>query len=406
MFVSQVWLIDLGLIIGFYAAAIVILFIALIPGFLNMFLLTSLVLDKPSLLNLDVVYPPISILIAAFNEEKTLPDTFKSLRESHYPAEMEIILIDDGSSDHTLEIAESQGPPGIVILTPGHGGKANALNAGLERATHEIVLTIDADTYLNPEALKRLIARFLQSPPNTAAVAGCVLARNSRENTITRMQEWDYFIAINSVKRQQALYQGTLVAEGAFSAYLKKDLLEGQGWPDVIGEDIVLTWSLLAKGYPIGFEPTAVGFTNVPTSLQGFYRQRKRWARGMIEGLRIHGGIFRWSRSRLAQLFVIIDFLFPLMDFGYTFIFLPGVVLALFGHYYIAGPMTLLVLPLTFFIIYVMFLKERRIFETLGLEVRRGSLGVLLYALFYQIIMSPVCVIGYWQEIFRLSRKW
>jgi poly-beta-1,6-N-acetyl-D-glucosamine synthase len=406
MFVSQVWLRELGLIIGFYAAAIVILFIALIPGFLNMFLLASLVLDKPGALNLDVVYPPISILIAAFNEEDTLPDTFKSLARSDYPAEIEIIFIDDGSEDRTLEIAEFQGPPGIIILTPNHSGKAGALNAGLKRATHEIVLTIDADTYLHPEALKRLIARFLQSPTNTAAVAGCVLARNSRENTITRMQEWDYFIAIDSVKRQQALYQGTLVAEGAFSAYLKKILLEGDGWPDVIGEDIVLTWSLLAKGYPIGFEPTAVGFTNVPTSIKGFYYQRKRWARGMIEGLRIHGRVDRWSRARLAQLFVVIDFLFPLMDFGYTLIFLPGVVLALFGHYYIAGPMTLLVMPLTFTIIFILFIKERRIFKVLGLGVRRGRLGVILYALLYQIIMSPVCVVGYLQELLGLTRKW
>jgi poly-beta-1,6-N-acetyl-D-glucosamine synthase len=406
MLVSQAWLIDLGSVIGYYAAATVILFIALIPGFLNMFLLTSLILDKPGDLNLDVVYPPISILIAAFNEENTLPDTFMSLAQSDYPSEIEIILIDDGSDDGTLEIARRQGPPGIIILTPGHGGKASALNAGLKRATHEIVMTIDADTYLHPQALKRLIARFLQSPTNTAAVAGSVLARNSRANTITRMQEWDYFIAINSVKRQQALYQGTLVAQGAFSAYLKKNLLEGGGWPDVIGEDIVLTWDLLSKGHPIGFEPTAVGFTNVPTSIGGFYRQRKRWARGMIEGLKIHGRIYRWSRARLAELFVVIDFLFPFMDFGYTFIFIPGVVLAMFGHYYIAGPITLLVMPITFSIIFVMFLKERRIFNQLGLKVRRGRLGVILYALFYQVIMSPVCVVGYVQEIFGFSRKW
>lgn len=108
----------------------------------------------------------------------------------------------------------------------------------------------------------------------------------------------------------------------------------------------------------------------------------------------------------MAQLFIIIDFLFPLMDFVYTFIFLPGVVLAPFGHYYIAGPMTLLVLPLTFTIILIMFIKERRIFETLGLGVRRGRLGVILYALLYQIIMSPVCVVGYAQEIFGFSRRW
>lgn len=406
MFIAQVWLTDLSDHVGFYASVIIILFIALIPGFLNMFLLASLILDRPPMLTLDVVYPPISILIAAFNEEDTLQDTFKSLEESDYRGDIELILIDDGSTDKTVEMAKKYGPAGIIILTPEHGGKARALNAGLALASHDILVTLDADTFLHKDALTRLIARFLREPTGTAAVAGCVLARNSRENVITKMQEWDYFVAINSVKRQQALYQGTLVAEGAFSAYLKSCVLEGEGWPDVIGEDIVLTWNFLARGHAVGFEPTAISFTNVPKNLKGFYKQRKRWARGMIEGLKAHGRLTNWSRLRLTQLFVVIDFLFPVMDFAYTFVFLPGIVLAMTGHFFIAGPMTLLVLPLTILIIYIMFRKERKIFDELGLKVRHGKVGVIFYAIFYQIIMSPICVIGYFQEIFGFARKW
>jgi poly-beta-1,6-N-acetyl-D-glucosamine synthase len=400
------WINDLSAYVGAFGAIIMILFIALIPGFLNMFLMFSLLLDKPQALNLDINYPPITILIAAYNEELSLGETFRSLRESDYPGPIEAILIDDGSTDGTLDEARKHGPAGLIVETVEHGGKAKALTAGLARATHDIVLTIDADTFLQHEALRRIIARLLEHPETHAAVAGCVLARNSRDNLMTRMQEWDYFAAINSVKRQQSLYQGTLVAEGAFSAFFKKYLIETGGWPNVIGEDIVLTWDLLKKGYVVAFEPTAVGFTNVPINLKGFYRQRRRWARGMIEGLRLHGWIGKWKRLRLAELFVTIDFVFPFLDTFYTLVFIPGIFLALTGRFFIVGPLTLLVLPITFLILFVMYFKERRIFDELGLKVRKNPLGIFFYAAFYQLIMSPVCVVGYFQEIFGLNKKW
>lgn len=403
---SMPWINDLSAFIGGFAAIVTVLLIALIPGFLNMFLLFSLLLDKPPALNLDIDYPPISILIAAFNEELYLAETFRGIRESDYPGRVEVILIDDGSTDDTLDEARRAGPADLIIVGVEHGGKAKALTAGLSRASHAIVLTIDADTFLQHEALRRIVARLLEHPERQAAVAGCVLARNSRDTFMTRMQEWDYFAAINSVKRQQALYQGTLVAEGAFSAFFKKYLEETGGWPNVIGEDIVLTWSLLEKGYVINFEPTAVGFTNVPSRLKGFYRQRRRWARGMIEGLRLHGWIGKWKRPRLAELFVTIDFVFPFLDTFYTAVFLPGVILALTGRFFIVGPLTLLVIPITFLILYVMYFKERRVFKELGLRVRKNPFGVFFYAIFYQVIMSPVCVVGYFQEIFGFNKRW
>ena len=83
--------------------------------------------------------------------------------------------------------------------------------------TTPYVLTIDADTLLHPEALDRIVSRMESAPADTVAVAGTVLVRNSRTNLMTRMQEWDYYLAIASEKRMQGLYQSTLVAQGAFS---------------------------------------------------------------------------------------------------------------------------------------------------------------------------------------------
>ena len=120
-----------------------------------------------------------------------------------------------------------------------------------------LVSTIDADTLLMPYSLKRAVARLLSSPPDTVAVAGAVLVRNSRDNLLTRAQEWDYFLGIATVKRGQALLQGTLVAQGAFSVYDTTALKLAGGWPDRVGEDIVLTWRMLLQGGRCVFEPTA-----------------------------------------------------------------------------------------------------------------------------------------------------
>jgi cellulose synthase/poly-beta-1,6-N-acetylglucosamine synthase-like glycosyltransferase len=100
------------------------------------------------------------------------------------------------------------------------------------------------------------------------------------------MQPWDYRLGINGVKRMQAAYNTALVAQRAFSAYWTDDIRAVGGWPDAIGDDIVLTWSLMLSRGIVQYEPTALGFTQVPDYVRQFVRQRSRWARGMFEGLR------------------------------------------------------------------------------------------------------------------------
>ena len=173
----------------------------------------------------------------------------------------------------------------------------------------------------------------------------------------------------------------------------------------MIGEDIVMTWSLIKSGWRIGFEPTAIGFTSAPTTFKGFYRQRKRWARGMIEGLKQHGELV-WKSSRLSAFFVGVDFIIPVIDLFYAFVFLPGVVLALFGYYYVVGLLTLLVLPLAFLIVVAMYKKQKAVFNLLNLKVRQNFAGFLVDMLAYQVIMSPICVIGYVQELLGTTKRW
>ena len=190
-------------------------------------------------------------------------------------------------------------------------GKHHALNTALADVTTPIVVTVDADTLLHPEALTYLIARVTSRPQDqhVCACAGALIAENANHNFLTRMQGWDYRLGINGVKRTQAAYNSALVAQGAFSAYWTDDIRAVGGWPDAIGEDIVLTWSLMASRGLVQYEPVALAETVVPERLSHFMRQRSRWARGMIEGIRINPP-HRQPRV-LAKFVAGIDYLVP-----------------------------------------------------------------------------------------------
>lgn len=407
IWIARSWANDLGQIVSMPFAWIIIIFIAIIPGFLNINLIISIILDHPPKLLFKNKLPAITILIAAYNEEDSIEETIRGLRNQSYPGRFKVIMVDDGSTDNTIKKTQklTKDFKGFSVLKAKHGGKANALNFGIKRVKTRIVVTIDADTFLHPEALKRIVTRFMQSPPKTIAVAGTVLVKNSRKNFLAQMQEWDYFCAIASVKRQQGLFQGTLVAQGAFSAFITEAIRDVGGWPDVLGEDIVATWALLKRGYSIGFEPTALGFTVVPTEFRKFVRQRERWARGMIEGLKRHGDIVI-KRPGIPSFFISIDFLFPLLDGFTSFVLIPGIVLAIFGKFWIVGPVTVLVLPITFAIIAIMIRKQKKVFGLLGLKIRKNILGLIFYVLIYQFMLSPVSFFGYFKEIFKTRKKW
>jgi biofilm PGA synthesis N-glycosyltransferase PgaC len=407
LWLSRTWIRTLGHDITMPLAVLVIVGIALIPGYLNIQLLTSIMLDRPPLLRFDVEFPEITLLIAAYNEEGSIAETLDYALNSDYPGQLQIAVVDDGSTDRTRELVAEYAArdPRVRLLAVDHGGKANALNAVLATVSSPLVATIDADTLLMPYSLKRAVARMLASPPDTVAVAGAVLVRNSRENMLTRAQEWDYFLGIASVKRGQALLQGTLVAQGAFSVYDATALRLIGGWPNRIGEDIVLTWRMLLQGGRCVFEPTAVAFTEAPANWAAFARQRRRWARGMIEGLRDHG-FSLLKRMDFYSHSVAGNFLFPLLDATFTFAFLPGVVLAATGNFEIAGPMTLMVLPLNAVLGGIMFLHQRRVFAAVNLRVRDNRRGLLFYFFCYQFVMSPISLAGYTLEAVRARRAW
>jgi biofilm PGA synthesis N-glycosyltransferase PgaC len=411
VWLSQTWLGELSHVIGFGLALTVIVFIAYVPGFMNAFLIGSILSDRRPQRREFARYPDLCVLVACYNESGNIDDTLLSLARQDYTGNVEVVVIDDGSTDDTLALARAsavalsrEGLRIRVLAQPRNRGKSAALNRGLAETGQRLVITVDGDSYLRSDALRKITQRFLSDPSGTVAVAGAVLVRNSRENWLTRAQEWDYFHGIAAVKRMQSMYHGTLVAQGAFSLYTREALEQVGGWPECVGEDIVVSWALLATGARIGYCEDACLFTNVPAKVGQFSRQRQRWSRGLMEAFARHGRLL--FKARMSTLFIWWNLLFLPLDLAYTLAFLPGLVLALFGYYWIAGLMTLLVLPLAMLWNAVIFGVQTRMFKKQDLHVRRNIGGFLFYTLGYTMLLQPVCVLGYTAELLRLRKTW
>ena len=409
---SRPWLVDLARVVGPALALPIIAFIAYVPGFMNAFLLASILLDRRPARAIPSRYPGVSVLIACYNEAPHIAETLRSVALQGYPGELEVLVLDDGSTDDSVDVAlgaiaameAADRAVFRVLRNDDNAGKAAALNRGLALASHDLVATVDGDSWLYAFALQRAVERMITDPPGTKAVAGSVLVRNAGTNWLTRAQQWDYFHGIAAVKRMQSMYHGTLVAQGAFSLYERQAMRDIGGWPECVGEDIVASWALLEAGHRIGYAEDALLYTHAPTTFRQFALQRKRWSRGLIEAFRHHPDLLH--KPRLTVLFIWWNLLFLPLDLIYTFAFIPGIVLALFGYYYIVGIMTLAVLPLSAVSNYFIYRAQGKVFRELDIDRPKDGLGFLSYTLVYALLMQPVCVWGYFVELAGMRKRW
>jgi biofilm PGA synthesis N-glycosyltransferase PgaC len=407
LWLSLSWIRGLATHITIVPAVLVVVFLALIPGHLVAFLAVGLLLDRPPPLVAVRPSTPVTVLLAARNEADTIAETLDYLAHQDYEGELRVYLIDNGSTDETTALAEAAAARNGVDLTVLHEtqpGKNFALNTGLAQVTTPLVVTVDADTLLQKSAIRLLVARLQSSPVDVVAVAGHLMVRNSRAGIWARLQVWDYLLGIAAVKRVQGMFQGTLVAQGAFSGYRTDALRAAGAWPAAIGEDIVLTWHLLRAGR-VYHEPLALGFTGVPTTLRQLGRQRSRWARGMLEGI---SAVPPWSpRKRTVRALAMIDLVIPFLDLAYVLAWLPGIGLAATGRFWIVGPMTLAVMPMTLLLYGLLYrIQKRTVFGPLGLRPRRDVGAFLLFLTVYQAVMSLVSVRGYAQHLAGRRHIW
>ena len=418
IWVSEPWRDELEAALGPVLAWVIPVFLAYIPALVIGFMIFTLLITRYRELPLDPPrgswpkgeWPPVTILIAAWNESEAIVRTLERVADLAYDGRVEVVVADNNSTDDTAALADAAGERlGLRYrrIFETEQGKHHALNAALASVSTPLVVTVDADTHLQRESLARLVVRLASTPQDqhVSACAAALVAENPLATFVSRMQQWDYRLGINGVKRMQAAYNTALVAQGAFSGYWTSDLRAVGGWPDAIGEDIVLTWSILGSRGIVQYEPLALGFTVVPEQLDRLLSQRSRWARGMLEGLRTHPPP-RQPRV-LAKLVAGIDYLVPALDIGVIFFWVPGVVLFLFGYPLIFGWWSMLLVPISLAVFgFLQRWQARHVFRTLDVRPERDKRGFIGYLFAYQVLTSAAALRGYGQYLVGSGRHW
>jgi biofilm PGA synthesis N-glycosyltransferase PgaC len=234
-------------------------------------------------------WPGVTVLIPAYNEERVIATSVRAALDADYP-DLEVLVLDDGSTDGTDAAARRAGGEDArlqVLRDPVNRGKAERLNAGFARASHELVVVTDADTHLHPLAIKLLVTRMMQSPL-LAAVAGAPHVTN-RTGVLCAMQVLEAAAIIGLIRRAQALTGRVGTVAGVLGLFRRDRVLAVGGYDGAMAtEDIDLTWRLLLAGWHTSYEPRALVGMQVPSSTATLWAQRKRWARGQGEVLHRH----------------------------------------------------------------------------------------------------------------------
>jgi peptidoglycan-N-acetylglucosamine deacetylase len=268
--------------------------------------------------------PNVAVLIPAYNEEKVIERTVQAAIDSDYP-NLRVIVIDDGSKDRTLEVVRRAFAPEaaagkVIILGKSNGGKAEALNYGLEHiGTAEIFVGIDADTIIAPDAITRMVPHFLN--PKVGAVAGNAKVGN-RVNLWTRWQALEYITSQNFERRALNTMAAVSVVPGAIGAWRTSAVREAGGYHvDTVAEDADLTMALLRNGYRVEYEDLALAFTEAPTNARGLMRQRFRWSFGILQAVFKHRdviarqGVLGWIAIPNILIFqILLPLVSPFID--------------------------------------------------------------------------------------------
>jgi poly-beta-1,6 N-acetyl-D-glucosamine synthase len=265
------------------------------------------------------VYPKVSVIVPAHNEEQYIEDTLASLLEDTYPNK-EVIVVDDGSTDKTYIKAlafTKDSRVRVVRREKPSGAKAKAVNYGLLFATGDIVIVVDGDTIVERHAIKKLVKPMLDDP-NVIGVAGNVKVANKR-NLLTRLQAYEYLISMEMGRRWQAMLSGLLVIPGAFGA-VRRNILDSLGrmHADTITEDFDMTLMLQKVKEKIAFSPEAIAWTHVPERWKDWIRQRIRWASGQAQVYLKHSNILLRRRFGIFGMLIAPNNIF--MDMAALFI--------------------------------------------------------------------------------------
>jgi cellulose synthase/poly-beta-1,6-N-acetylglucosamine synthase-like glycosyltransferase len=322
--------------------------------------------------------PLVTIIVPAFNEEKSLRRALDSVVEADYPNK-EIIVIDDGSTDNTYAIARNfrdrLPQDRYLVISRPNGGKSTAINYAIRYAKGDYIIAIDADSVMGRDSIKEIMKYFQE--PDVVAVGGNIKVKN-RNSLLTYCQALEYLVGINLFKRAYDVFGVVMVVPGPLGGFRKKVLLErGEYDKNTLAEDFDTTIKVLKTGRAVQASTYAMSFTEAPESIDGLYKQRLRWNRGNLQTLLKHRDIVMNSRFGMLQ------------KYGYPLIFLTMIALP-FLSMIVASFIVLALLNGEWFFVLMTFLVF------VALEVVLTAIAIIMDEEDWKLILvAPLFVIGY-----------
>ncbi|WP_413249228.1 bifunctional polysaccharide deacetylase/glycosyltransferase family 2 protein [Sinomonas flava] len=245
------------------------------------------------------VTEPVTVIVPAYNESAGIEAAVRSIAASTHP--VEIIVVDDGSTDGTADLVDALGLPGVVVIRKENGGKPSALNEGLLAASHEIVVMVDGDTVFEPDTVHALIQPF--ADPRIGAISGNTKVAN-RGGILGAWQHIEYVVGFNLDRRLFDLAECMPTVPGAIGAFRRDALLAVGGVSDdTLAEDTDLTMALCRQGWRVVYEESARAWTEAPATLGALWKQRYRWCYGTLQAMWKHRGavVQRGAAGKLGR---------------------------------------------------------------------------------------------------------
>ncbi|MGC2298233.1 MAG: glycosyltransferase [Acidobacteriaceae bacterium] len=286
-----------------------------------------------------VYEPRVAVLVPAYNEEKVIVRTIRSVLKSDYK-NLRVIVVDDGSLDRTFDMAREAYPKEIeegrlLVLTKANGGKAEALNFGLEHVEEEVYVGIDADTVIARDAVSKLVRYFADE--RVGAVAGNAKVGN-RINLWTRWQALEYITSQNFERRAMDLFNVVTVVPGAIGAWRTGAVKKAGCYPvNTVAEDADLSMSLLENRYKVIYDDHALAFTEAPATARSLMRQRFRWSFGILQAVFKHRAAARTNPAMgffALPNILVFQILLPLVSPFIDIMFAVGVIEYLIDRHY------------------------------------------------------------------------
>ncbi|KSW12039.1 hypothetical protein CF15_04470 [Pyrodictium occultum] len=353
----------------------------------------------------------VSVEIPVFNGEQVIGRVLRALLHQDYPRElMEVIIVDDGSTDGTWSIVSSYARRYPFIRAVRHEvnlGKAEALTTGIRRATGDVIIVLDADTVPERDAVRRLVSRLLYED-GLGAVCGRLIPAG-HGGLLYWMQRIEYFLGFELGRfMEDAVSRATLILSGAFSAFrsiVLKPLAE-RGIPeDTLAEDFDLTVMVWKRGLRTGYEHSAVAYTITPSSLRGLYRQRIRWYAGGLQVLLKHANLLGLRRAghasylygRLLAVYLLgVEYLLPLLHVaGYITLAAIVAVYGLLGLEVLALPLPVFLAAYLAALASTVIMGSLSIIVAYGAEYGAGSaVRIAPYAFIYTLLYIPLLAVA------------